>query len=78
MNINRIFFSLETMMLPMAARIAAQRHIMAIRDGFVTVMPFMIIGSFVLIFAYPPFAEGNSFFWLGDGCGLPQNINSNY
>lgn len=53
MNINRIFSSLETMMLPMAARIAAQRHIMAIRDGFVTVMPFMIIGSFVLIFAYP-------------------------
>lgn len=82
MNINRIFSSLETMMLPMAARIAAQRHIMAIRDGFVTVMPFMIIGSFVLIFAYPPFAEGNSFFlargWLWFAAEYKQQLLTPY
>ena len=68
MDINKIFTSLEKFMLPLAAKLSSQRHIMAIRDGFITVMPFMIIGSFVLIFAYPPFTEGSTFFiargWL--------------
>jgi PTS system cellobiose-specific IIC component len=29
---------------------------MAIRDGFISAMPFMIVGSFLLVFAYPPFS----------------------
>ena len=42
---------------------------MAIRDGFISAMPFLIVGSFLLIFAYPPFAENTTFSfgkaWLG-------------
>lgn len=78
MDINKIFGSLEKFMLPLAAKLSSQRHIMAIRDGFITVMPFMIIGSFVLIFAYPPFTEGNTFLLPVAGCGLPANIKNNY
>lgn len=82
MAISRIFASLETVMLPMAGKIAAQRHIMAIRDGFVTVMPFMIIGSFVLIFAYPPFDENNRFFlargWLWFAAEYKQQLLTPY
>ncbi|MGL5254490.1 MAG: PTS sugar transporter subunit IIC [Brevinema sp.] len=37
-----------------AAKIAGQRHVMAIRDGFIAFMPFLIIGSlFIIIQDFP-------------------------
>ena len=41
---------------PIAGKLGAQRHISALRDGFLVAMPFIIVGSFILIFANPPFA----------------------
>ncbi|WP_066014497.1 PTS sugar transporter subunit IIC [Endozoicomonas atrinae] len=41
---------------PIAGKLGAQRHITALRDGFLVAMPFIIVGSFILIFANPPFA----------------------
>ena len=82
MDINRMFSSLEQVMLPVAAKISSQRHIMAIRDGFIAVMPFMIIGSFILIFAYPPFSEDNQFFiargWLYIAAEYKQQLLTPY
>ncbi len=82
MDINRLFGTLEKVMLPVAAKISSQRHIMAIRDGFISVMPFMIIGSFILIFAYPPFSEGNQFFlargWLYIAAEYKQQLLTPY
>ncbi len=40
---------LEKRLLPLAARIGSQRHLTAIRDGFVAIMPIMIIGSFAIL-----------------------------
>lgn len=51
-----IFRFVENYVSPIAGRISAQRHVMAIRDGFISAMPFMIVGSFLLVFAYPPFS----------------------
>jgi PTS system cellobiose-specific IIC component len=53
---NLIFRFVENYVSPVAGRISAQRHVMAIRDGFISAMPFMIVGSFLLVFAYPPFS----------------------
>ncbi len=53
---NVIFRFVENYVSPIASRISAQRHVMAIRDGFISAMPFMIVGSFLLVFAYPPFS----------------------
>lgn len=39
------------------ARLAEQRHLLAIRDGVVSSLPFIIVGSFFLIFAFPPLPE---------------------
>lgn len=39
------------------ARFAEQRHLLAIRDGVVSSLPFIIVGSFFLIIAFPPFPE---------------------
>jgi PTS system cellobiose-specific IIC component len=53
---NRIIQWLERTLLPIAGKIAEQRHLQAIRDGLIAVMPFVIIGSFFLILAFPPIA----------------------
>lgn len=58
---NPFFDFIENKIAPIAGQFAAQRHISAIRDGFIGAMPFMIVGSFLLVFAFPPFAEDTSF-----------------
>lgn len=40
---------MEKYFIPIAGRIGAQRHLVAIRDGFVSVIPFIIIGSFAIL-----------------------------
>lgn len=45
---------LEIKLLPFAAKMAGQRHLAAIRDGFISFMPFLIIGSlFIIIQDFP-------------------------
>ncbi|AWV46983.1 PTS cellobiose transporter subunit IIC [Hafnia alvei] len=61
MNISQSLFSfIENRISPVAGKISSQRHIMAIRDGFIVAMPFMIVGSFLLVFVYPPFSAESS------------------
>ncbi|WCG81494.1 PTS sugar transporter subunit IIC [Pectobacterium sp. A5351] len=69
-KISEILFSIiENKLTPIAAKISNQRHIIALRDGFIAAMPFLIVGSFMLIFAHPPFDENTSStfgrMWLG-------------
>lgn len=42
---------------PFAARIGDQRHLKAIRDGVVSLIPLLLIGSFFLIIAFPPISS---------------------
>lgn len=48
--------------MPVVAKYANQRHLLSVRDGFIGAMPLMIVGSFLLILAFPPFPEGVEFF----------------
>lgn len=43
------------------ARLAEQRHLLAIRDGVISALPFIIVGSFFLIIAFPPVPESWAF-----------------
>ncbi|PSW10347.1 PTS sugar transporter subunit IIC [Photobacterium rosenbergii] len=54
---------MERHVQPIAAKLEKQPHIASIRDGFILVLPFLIIGSFMLILLCPPFNEDttNSF-----------------
>ncbi|MGF1695243.1 PTS transporter subunit EIIC [Vibrio lamellibrachiae] len=56
----------ETVVAPAAGKISAQKHVNAIKDGFVSTMPFLIVGSLLLVLAFPP-SDGNFFFdaWHG-------------
>ncbi|MDC6118388.1 PTS sugar transporter subunit IIC [Serratia rubidaea] len=47
---------IEQKVTPLAGSVGQQRHVIAIRDGFVSALPFMIIGSFMLVFIFPPFS----------------------
>ncbi|MDO4434829.1 MAG: PTS sugar transporter subunit IIC [Cardiobacteriaceae bacterium] len=51
---------------PLAKRMENQPHIVAVRDGFIVVLPFLVVGSFIMIFLIPPFAE-NTQNWFGKG-----------
>ncbi|GAA0085512.1 PTS sugar transporter subunit IIC [Clostridium sp. CTA-7] len=62
---------MERYIVPIASKVGAQRHLVAIRDGFATIMPLMIIGSFgLLIHNFPIkavkdlFAAGQPLHWL--------------
>lgn len=65
---NAFFDFIENKITPIAAVAGTQRHIMAVRDGFIGAMPFMIVGSFLLVFAFPPFSADTPFafgqWWL--------------
>ncbi|MDF2558103.1 MAG: cellobiose transporter subunit [Bacillales bacterium] len=59
---------LEEKVMPVAAKIAAQRHLQALRDGLVLTMPLIIAGSLFLVIRWLPFDS-----WL-DYMGSDKNL----
>lgn len=43
---------IEQKITPMAGAIGQQKYVTSIRDGFITALPFMIVGSFLLVFIF--------------------------
>lgn len=58
---DKVLGFVENYVAPFAGTLSAQRHVNAIKDGFVSTMPFLIVGSLLLVLAFPP-SEGNAFF----------------
>ncbi|MBU8566590.1 PTS sugar transporter subunit IIC [Virgibacillus pantothenticus] len=51
--------------IEIAGRIGSQRHLVAVRDGFVAIMPLIIVGSLaILINNFPPFGAFNFVEWM--------------
>ncbi|SDY00299.1 PTS system, cellobiose-specific IIC component [Evansella caseinilytica] len=46
---NPVMQWMEKHFIPIAGRIGSQRHLVAVRDGFVAIMPLIIIGSFAVL-----------------------------
>lgn len=51
---NKFMTFLEEKFVPAAAKLGGQRHLLALRDGIVMVMPLLIIGAFSMIIAEFP------------------------
>ncbi len=51
---NKFFEWVERVLMPPMAKLSEQRHLRAIRDGIVSTLPLLIVGSFFLMFAFPP------------------------
>ncbi|MGE7113632.1 PTS sugar transporter subunit IIC [Lysinibacillus sp. NPDC047702] len=49
-----MFRFLEEKFVPVAARVGNQRHLVAIRDGFITIMPLTIVGSLAVLVNHLP------------------------
>jgi len=51
---------IEQKITPIAGKIGQQKYVTSIRDGFIAALPFMIVGSFMLVFIFPPFSPETS------------------
>lgn len=60
---------MEEKFVPIAAKIGGQRHLLALRDGIVMIMPLLILGSFAMIIIEFPVPAWNEFMesagWYG-------------
>ncbi|MBB6282285.1 PTS cellobiose transporter subunit IIC [Geobacillus subterraneus] len=65
---DRFIRVLEERVMPVAGRIAEQRHLQAIRDGIILSMPLLIIGSLFLIIGFLPIPGYNEWMakWFGE------------
>lgn len=61
---DKLMTFIENKILPIAAKIASNRYLNAIRDGFVFTMPFLIVGSFILLILNLPFTDKNNFLYM--------------
>ncbi|MBR3119870.1 PTS cellobiose transporter subunit IIC [Oceanobacillus profundus] len=52
---------MEKYFMPVAGKLAEQRHLKAIRDGIISTMPLLIIGSLFLIISSPPVPAWSEF-----------------
>lgn len=64
---NKLTEVLDEKLTPIAAKVATQRHMQAIRDGLILTMPLLIIGSFFLIMAFLPIPAVDK--WMSEGVG---------
>src|SRR5665647_983107 len=58
---SKIMDSIEDKLMPVAEKLATNRYLLAIRDGFMLAMPLLIIGAMSLLFAYLPITGYESF-----------------
>ncbi|KGX86861.1 PTS cellobiose transporter subunit IIC [Pontibacillus litoralis] len=61
MSQNGFMQFIDTKVMPVAGRIGSQRHLVAIRDGFVAIMPLIIIGSLAVLINNFPIPEFQDF-----------------
>jgi cellobiose PTS system EIIC component len=61
---NKMFQFLEKYFIPVAGKIGAQRHLVAIRDGFMVIMPLIIAGALAILFNNFPYKPWTD--WLAD------------
>lgn len=51
---DKIFAWLDRFLIPVMTKLSEQRHLRAVRDGIISTIPLIIVGSFFLIIAFPP------------------------
>lgn len=59
--LSKITDFMETYVQPYGEKLERHPYIIAIREGFILALPFLIVGSFMLILLFPPFDKDTSF-----------------
>jgi len=66
---------LEAKVMPIASKIAGQRHLLALRDGIIATMPLIIVGSLFLILANLPIPHYADWMQAHFGDNWSQKLN---
>ncbi len=81
---NKLISFLEKYFVPVAGKVGSQRHLVAIRDGFVALMPLIIAGSFAVLInnlpvpAYQEFMTGLYPGWKAFGGNIWWDHSQSY
>lgn len=59
----KIIQRVEQMLLPVASKIASIKYLMAVRDGAIYAMPFLIVGSLILLLLNLPMSDPSNFMY---------------
>lgn len=51
---DKLFAWLDRYLIPVMTKLSEQRHLKAVRDGIISTIPLIVVGSFFLIIAFPP------------------------
>ncbi len=51
---DKVFAWLDRYLIPVMTKLSEQRHLRAVRDGIISTIPLIVVGSFFLIIAFPP------------------------
>ena len=67
MNMDKINSVLEAKVMPLANKMSGQRHLRAIRDAFVSILPITLVGGIASVLSAAPVTDTttNGFCWHG-------------
>lgn len=74
---NRFIEFMEKYFVPFASKVGSQRHLVAIRDGFVIIMPLMILGSMAVLINNLPIDAYQDFLTSLFGGDIWKNFGGN-
>lgn len=60
----KLFEQIEAMLLPIASRMASNKYLNAVKDGFIFAIPFVMISSFLLLLLNLPFTDKETVFYI--------------
>lgn len=69
---------MENKMMPIMAKVSANRYLVSIKDGFVFAVPFIIIGSFALLIFNLPLQDPNNFLYFKPYDDFVKTFSSDY
>jgi PTS system cellobiose-specific IIC component len=67
---SKLISVIESKITPMAGAVGQQKYVTSIRDGFILALPFMIVGSFMLVFIFPPFSPDTNWGFARAWCSF--------
>lgn len=59
----KVIERVEQILLPLASKVASIKYLVAVRDGAIFAMPFLIVGSLVLLLLNLPLSDPNNFMY---------------
>ena len=75
---DKIINFIENKITPVAAKLANNRYLNAIKDAFIYTMPFLIVGSFVLLIFNLPFTDKSNFLYMGWYDSFAKNFTGDF